>query len=141
MRNSCTPCFLLKMSERAMKIESQISPNLHNVACINIVVVEEVADFVVTALGDGQRAVAVGHIVAVAPIVVALFVLDRSVLEILVGRCEVEWWVRVRPKLRPLPRPPHGLQHLIPVNVSQHRHLLHLQLHLDRVHPCPISLF
>ena len=98
--------------------------------CINIVVVEEVANFVIATVGDRQRAVAVGHVVAVAPVVITLLVLDGGVLEIVVGRREVERRVRIRPKLRPLSRPTHRLQHLIPVHVSHNRHLLHLQFHL-----------
>lgn len=111
-----------------------VNNKLHDVACINVVVVEEVADFVVAALGHRKRAEALRHVVAVAPVVVALLVLRRRVLEVLVRRREIQRRVRVRPELRPLPRPPNRLQHLVPVHVPRHRHLLHLQLHLHRVH-------
>lgn len=98
--------------------------SLHEAARVDVIIVEEVANFVVAALGGEKDAVLVAGVVAVAPVVVALLVLGGHVLKVVVGGGEVERRVRVRPELRPLPRPPHRLQHLVPVHISQHRHLL-----------------
>lgn len=106
---------------------------LHDGAGVDVVVVEEVADGVGAAVGLREVAVLVA-VVAVAVVVVA-GAEGLLVVEVVLGRREVERQVWVWPELRLLPRPPHLLQHPLPLHVPRHRHLLHLQLHLHRINP------
>lgn len=108
---------------------------LHKRASVDVVVVEHVADFVVATVGHRDVAVPVAEVVAVAVVVVAFLELVGGVLEVVGGGGEVERWVRIRPELCPLSCPPHHLEHLVPVHVTHHCHLLHLKLHLHRVDP------
>lgn len=108
---------------------------LHEATGVDVVVVEHVADFVVPAVSHRDVAVPLADIVAVAVVVVALFELLGRVSEVVLGGGEVERWVRVRPKLGSFPRPPHRLQHLVPVDISYDRHLFHLQVHFHRIDP------
>lgn len=108
---------------------------LHEATGVDVVVIEHVADFVVPAVSHRDVAVPVADVVAVAVVVVALFELFRRVPEVVLGGGEVERRIGVGPKLGPFPRPPHRLQHLVPVNISDDRHLFHLQVHFHRIDP------
>lgn len=102
---------------------------------MDVVVVKEVADFVVATIGDVDVTVAVAEVVAVAVVVVALPELAGCVFEVVVRGSEVARHVRVGPELGSLTGSSHRFQHLLPLHVSNHRHSLHLQVHLHRVHP------
>lgn len=102
---------------------------------MDVVVVKEVADFVVATVGDVDVTVTVAEVVAVAVVVVALPELAGCVFEVVVGGSEVARHVRVGPELGSLTGSSHSFQHLLPLHVPNHRHSLHLQVHLHRVHP------
>lgn len=72
----------------------------------------------------------VWEIVAMSVVVVAFFEVVGGIFEVMVGRCEVKWGIRVRPELSPFSCPPNRLEHLVPVNIPGNRHPFHLQLHL-----------
>ena len=103
---------------------------LHETAGIYIIVVKHVADLVVSPLSDRKTAVPVGSIVAVPPVVVALFEITGGVLEVVGGGSEVERGVWIGPKLCPRSRPSHRRQHLVSIHVPNYCHLLHLQLYV-----------
>lgn len=108
---------------------------LHETAGIDVVIVEHVADLVVPSMTDRNVPMPVPDIVAMLVIVVALFELASCVFEIVIGRCKVQRGFWVGPEFRPLPSPPHCLEHLVAINVPHNSYLFPLQLHLHRINP------
>lgn len=107
----------------------------HKATSVDVVVVKEVADFVVPTVSDVDVTVTVAEVVAMAVVVVALPKLAGCVFEVVVGGSKVARHVRVGPELGALTGSSHRLQHFLPLHVPNHRHSLHLQVHLHRVHP------
>ena len=101
---------------------------------MDVVVVKEVANFIVATVSDVDVTMTVAEVVAVAVVVVAFPAFAGCVFEVVVRGSEVARHVRVRPELRSLPGSSHRLQHLLPLHVPNYRHSLQLQVHLHRVH-------
>lgn len=72
--------------------------------------------------------------VSMPPVVVALSVVV-DVSEVVGGVGEVEGHV-VGPELGFFPTPSHRLQHLVSVDVADHRHLFQLQVHFHCINSC-----
>jgi len=68
----------------------------------------------------------VWEVVAMSVVVIAFFELMGGVFEVMISSGEIQWWIRVWPELCSLPCPPHGLQHLVPINIPSNSHPFHL---------------
>jgi len=99
---------------------------LHKATCVDVVVVEKVAHFVVTTVGDVNVTVTVTKVVAMAIVVVALPKLAGGIFEVMVRGSEVARHVRVGPELGSFTGSSHRLEHLLPLYVPNHRYSLHL---------------
>lgn len=108
---------------------------LHETTSIDILIVEHVADHVISTMSRWEVAMPVSKVVAMPVIVVTLFELICCVFKVFVDRSEVQWRIGVGPEFSPLSSPPHLFQHLVPVDVPNHRYLLHFSIHLHRIDP------
>ena len=97
-------------------------------AGIDIIIIEHVANIVISTVRHMHGAVPLWEVVAMSIVVVAFFELMGGVLEVMVSTCEVKWRIRVRPEFCPLPGPPHSLKHLVPVNIPTYPHPFHLKV-------------
>lgn len=109
---------------------------LHERAGIDIIIVEEITNFVVPSMSRRKTAVFFRSIITVSPVIITLFVICAHILIIIIRRRKVQRRLRIRPEFCPFSCPSHRFQHLIPLYVSYDRHFLHLQVHLYRIYPC-----